>query len=70
MLNHEFPGYHLSMFQKYRIPTRVTRPKVATSMEDPTSIRDSDSRLNIFLFKTAEKINHKILKRHVVDQMT
>ena len=40
MLNYEFKDYHLSVFQNYGSPTRVTRLKVAPNMADPISFNE------------------------------
>ena len=45
MLNYQFKDYHLSVFQNYGSPTRVTRLKVVVNMTDTTSLMKNSSML-------------------------
>ena len=40
MLNYKFPDFYLSVFQKLRSLTPVTRLKIAPNMADPMSLNE------------------------------
>ena len=43
MLNYQLRDYHLSVFQKLRSPTPVTRLKVEPNMTDPISLNEKET---------------------------